>query len=164
MTLRGGMINRSEIQQEALEVGSEMRFAAASVTALCKALKVSLPTKASRDRDFGFNWFRDAYPGFPVFMEGINSELNLVEFWVAPTRTEVWDSYFKLLGEYRRETMGLIVVCKGVGKLVLHNAWSLNPVPGHTRLERRNRVDKTKGLVVESVEAFAESVLQVWSP
>lgn len=164
MAIKGGMIDRSLLSQESLELGSEMRFASSAVTALCKELKAPLPTRAARDKDFGFNWFHDAYPNFPVFMDAAATDFDLLQFWHNPHASKVWDVYGKLANEYRRETFGLLTAGPGLGKIVVHNAWGLNPMPGYSRLERRHKSDKTKGLVVENIAGFAASILQVWSP
>jgi hypothetical protein len=141
------------LQQQA---NSEKGFAKSVLIQLCKAFELEYRDR-QKDSDFGFQWFHDQYPHFPIRLDSKKLKIDLNDMFRAMTRTEVWDAYMNALEETENEQMALFVAVPGHGTFVIHNCWHLPQVPGYTRLVR---IAKTadKGIIFEPLNSFIESI------
>lgn len=147
---------------EQLGAASADKFTLSAVKKLCQYLDIEQPkfVKGSATA-----WFRDTYPRFPVRIEVRKlKKCNINDMFMRMSKTEQWDQYMALLEEQPDSHIGLIVQVTGLGLFIQHNAWHLDSAPGHTRLTRR-AISSDKGIIFESVEAFAATINRSgWSP
>jgi hypothetical protein len=145
-----------------MELKKEQNFVSGALILLCRNLKLEFQTSELRGQ--GFGWFHENYPSFPVHMEAIKTTLDVIDFWLKPTKTKAWEEFFNLSEELQKPALGVMIRVSGVGYGVLHTAWMLPMVPGYTRMERRSATSDRRGLILDTVPAFAESARAVWQP
>jgi hypothetical protein len=158
-----GFWDRAKFDPKVLELKQEQNHATQALILFCKHLKLDF--KASDLHGEGFGWLHENYPTLPVHMEVTKEKLNVVDFWLRPTTTSAWRAYFDLAAELRVSApLGMMLQISGVGFGVIHTGWNLPAAPGHTRMERRSATSDHRGLILETLPSFAESVLKVWQP
>ena len=157
-----GFWDRAQFDPSVLEAKKEQNYISGALILLCRQLK--LKVRVSELKGSGFKWFHENFPDFPVHMEAVKEKLNIVDFWVRPTKTKPWKAFFDLSSELRKPALGVILQIPSVGYGVLHTGWSLPAVPGYTRMERRSAASDQRGLILETVPGFAASALSVWQP
>ena len=158
-----GFWDRAKFDPKVLEIKQEQNHVSSALILFCKHL--GLDFKVSDLRGEGFGWLHEHYPSLPVHMEAIREKLDVVDFWLRPTTTPAWRAYFDLAAELRvAGAMGAMLQISGVGWGVIHTGWNLPMAAGHTRMERRSATSDHRGLILETLPSFAESVLKVWQP
>ncbi len=150
--------------------GSAQGFEARTVTSMLRLLGIETPKFLRKDTEFGFQWFREHYPGFPVYLESKYKEpLDLIDVFMAFTKTRPWAELMALIDNFGNGQSGVIVKATAgarnmPGLWVLHTGWSLPSVPGQPRLTFRAKAND-QGVIVERLESFMLSVKRSgWTP
>ncbi len=147
--------------------GSEHAFAARALFTLLKLLDQPVHPSRRKDPEFGFAWFHESWPHFPVYLEARRTVINLQGMIRNTTKLPQWAALMELMKEVGREHCGIILrasLGKNLAPLwVLHSAWNLDPVPGNIRLLYRAK-SKDRGVIVERLDSFVASVkLSGWT-
>jgi hypothetical protein len=142
---------------------SHQVFVAKVVKRVCTFFQLSPGTFAD-DPEFGFGWFHENYPGFPIIMGARNIKIDVDQMFKAMTRSPAWTALMEFMAETDSDRVGLVVPAYGQGLFVAHNWWQIPEVPGHTRLVRRATREKD-GIIFEPLESFLQGVKQNgWAP
>jgi len=134
----------------------EQGFAKLTLVQICKAFEIDYKDVVN-ESCFGFQWFHDEYPRFPIRLDSRKIRIDLDRMFSSMTKTEVWDEYMKLLEDTDFEYMALFTAVPGHSTFVMHNAWHLPQVPGYTRLTRIAKISDM-GIIFEPLASFIESI------
>jgi hypothetical protein len=153
-----------------LEANAELRgvsaahaFEATAVLKLLEYAGIDPPRYLKKDSEFGFDWFRENFPTFPVYMEAKHKEpLDLIDVFEAFSKTKPWAALMAIIDNYGASQAGVIVRAtagdrKMPGLWVLHTGWALPSVGGQPRLTYRAKAND-RGVIVERLESFILSV------
>ncbi len=149
------------------DANSEHLFAARAVETLLKLWGHYVHPAWKKDPEFGFAWFHQLYPSFPVYLEARRTVIDLNEVVRNMTKIPQFDALMSLMEESGREHCGIIVratMGKALAPLwIIHAAWNLDHPPGKIRFVFRAK-SKDRGVIVERLDSFVESVkLSGWT-
>lgn len=155
-------VARFKRHQEEAAADSEHALSVRALKKICDVFKID-PDLRYDDPDFGFGWFNTNYSTFPLKLESRRIQIDDINPMVKSLiKSPAWKVYVDILQMYEFEPCGVIVNYKGSGLWVMHNAWHLPPPLGHVRFSARART-AGEGLIFESLNAFLDSVKEVWS-
>lgn len=153
-----GFLARAERMRAQQTAGADQHYTAKVLAQVCKYFEIDVRAMKD-DPEFGFAWFHREYAGFPIRLEGRRGEIDLDKAIRDMPKSRVWNTYMQLLEETSAEKLALIVPLTRGSLCVVHNWWTLNSVPGYTRIMHR-ALSENKGVILEPLGCFLESIKQ----
>ena len=146
---------------------SEHSFTARALFDLLKLYGQPVHPARKKDSEFGFGWFHEQFPSFPVYLEARRTVIDLNEVVCNMAKLPQFEELMALMEEVGREHCGIILrasMGKALAPLwIIHAAWNLDHPPGRIRFLFRAK-SKDRGIVVERLDSFVESVkLSGWT-
>lgn len=158
-----GMLDEFNARLEEGKARAHQAYVAKTVKRVCNFFGVD-PGPYANDPEFGWDWFYDQYPSFPVVLASRNIRVDVSRMFKAMTRTPAFDALIVHLEETKAVRGGLIIPAFEHGLFAFHNFWDIPEVKGYTRLMRR--ADRNNdGLIFEEIDSFLKGIkLHGWEP
>ena len=113
--------------------------------------------------EFGFSWFNYEFPDFPIALAARRLRgVRLIDLFKRVTKTDVWTSFFEVVNENQgRHSVGLVFPLGELGDFIAHNCWTIDHLPGVTRLVRR-AASEDKGMIIEPYNVMIQQIKRTW--
>lgn len=138
-----------------LQAASDHNFSKRALCKFCEGFLIDVSTQ-KHDSEFGFGWFHDEYPHFPLRLEAKRTEIALDKAAKDMTKAWFWNVYIGLLEQTTYDHLAMFAPIVKGGLYVVHNHLSLAAAPGFSRIVHTGHNET--GVIVESVDAFVAAL------